>query len=486
MENMIKHIQSFSLLFFLMGLISCKKDFLEVIPKGKLIATTTTDYDKSLDNLILLNIAAVFGASSPQVVLGDEVAAVDPYFAGANLITQRLFRWENVIYEPDQDPNEMIVPMKNIYTYNKIINEVMGASDGTEEEKKSIRAEAMAGRAWTYFLLINYYGKPYNRASAATDLGFPIVTEADVTATHFTRATVQDVYDFIIKDITTAIADLPARTTERLRMSKAAAEGLLGKVYVFMGMYDKALPLLNASLNDISTASIPIKLYDYNQAFASDGEFMPIGSFGPNYPLVPNNEEVLYGKQFVNSWSFLNNELVLTPQATALYRSSDLRLKFFSKSTFSGSDYPKGLLRRTSPTNTQFGVILPELYLLRAECKARLNDPDGAVTDLETLRKNRMPASDAEVPDSIKANQESLIAFIFEERTREFSLQGYRWFDMRRLFVDPDYKSLVKTTHTLYDANGEVKATFKLRPERLVLQFAPKIINQNPGMKNNP
>ncbi len=486
MKKMVKHIQSLLMLFFLAGLIACNKDFLEVIPKGNLIATTTADYDKSLDNLILLNIAAVFGASSPQVVMGDEIAAVDPYFSGSKLITQRLFRWEDVIYEADQDANEMITPMKNIYAYNKIINEVMDASDGSEEKKKSIRAEAMAGRAWTYFLLINYYGKPYNPASAATDPGFPVVTEADVTETHFSRATVQEVYDFIINDIATAIPDLPARTTERLRMSRAAAEGLLGKVYVFMGKFDKALPFLDASLTDISTASIPVRLYDYNKTFAPDGTFMPIGTFGPSYPLAPHNEEVLYAKQFVNSWSFLNNELVLTPQTRALYSSSDLRLKFFSKATFSGSDYPDGLLRRTSPTNTQFGVILPELYLLRAECKARLNDLDGAATDLETLRKNRMPLPDAKVPDSLKADQKALISFIFDERTREFSLKGYRWFDMRRLSVDPNYKYLVKTTHILYDENGEVKATFKLRPERLVLRLAPKIINQNPGMKNNP
>ena len=73
---------------------------------------------------------------------------------------------------------------------------------------KGSTPEAMAGRAWTYFLLINYYGKPYSAATAATDPGFPIIQVADVTTTTFTRASVQEVYDFIIKDLTTAIPNL--------------------------------------------------------------------------------------------------------------------------------------------------------------------------------------------------------------------------------------------------------------------------------------
>ena len=475
-------------LFFLLTtiVVSCKKDFLEITPKGKLIAETTEDYYRLLSNLDFLNIVASCGSGAAQVPMGDEVAAVDPYLSGTDLRSQRLFHWDDAIYQPDEDALEMATPMKNIYTYNKVINEVMDSKNGTDLEKKSIRAEALAGRAWTYFLLINYYGKPYSEATSSTDPGFPIITEADVTKTKFSRASVKEVYDFIIEDLKTAIPDLPSEITNRLRMSKAAGEGVLGKVYVFMGKYDEALPLLSSSIADLSNATIPVRLYNYNTALAPGGEFFPVGLFGPNYPFSLNVEENVYAKQFINAWAFTNNEFVLTPQTVALYGASDQRLSFFAPNAFFGDDYPNGMLRRVGPLGTQFGVVVPDLYLLRAECKARLNDLSGGVADVETLRKNRMPEADATVPSAVASDQNKLVKFILDERIREFAMEGYRWFDMRRLSVDPDYSSTVGTVHKVYSASGEVTGTYNLRPERYVLRFTQKLMDQNPGMENNP
>jgi hypothetical protein len=459
-------------------LFSCKKSFLEVSPKGKLIAQRVSDYNLLLSNLELVNIDA-----SAQVPMGDEVAAIEPYFSGATVKKQRLFKWDNVIYEPTENASETETPLKNIYTFNKIINEVPDATDGTEQEKLSIMAEALAGRAWTNFLLINYFGKPYQANTAATDPGFPILKQADVTETKFTRASVKEVYDFIVDDLTKAIPNLPAKTTHRIRMSKAAAEGLLGKVYLFMAKPNEALSQLNAAIADLSNSAIPVGLYDYNVTFGPGGEFLPIGLFGPSYPYAPNIRESLYGKQ--SYWSFTTNELVITKKTVDLFDASDLRLNFYSKTAFFGPDYPNGLLRKTGPSSLQFGVVVPDLYLLRAECKARLNDLPGAKADVETLRKNRMPSASSAVPTAIASQQLSLLNFIFEERIREFAVTGYRWFDMRRLSVDPLFGNNT-FTHTLYSETGSVLSSFTLKPERFVLRFPQKVMDENPGMQNNP
>ncbi|TXH23245.1 MAG: RagB/SusD family nutrient uptake outer membrane protein [Chitinophagaceae bacterium] len=481
MNKILQYKKLVLLIMFTALMASCKKDFLELVPKGKQVAQTVTDYDLLLNSLELLNVS-----TDAQVSMGDEVAAVNAYFEGAELRTQRLFKWSDVIYEPGQDAKEMDVPMKNIYRYNKIINEVMEASGGTEKKKRELRAEALAGRAWTYFLLINYYGKPYNGATAANDLGFPIVKKADVTETKLTRASVKEVYDFIIDDLTTAITDLPIQTTHRMRMSKAAAEGILGKVYVFMGQFDKALPLLNAAFTGFDNATIPVKLYNYNETFASGGAFMPVGMFGPRMPSAWLNQENVIAKQFLNFWSFTNNELVITKETADLYMPSDFRLNFYAPNAFFGNDYPAGLKRRIGPFSVGYGINVPDLLLLRAESKARMSDLEGAVNDVETLRKNRMPAIDAIVPIASKASKSSLVKFILDERIREFALQGYRWFDMRRLSVDQEFSATVKTNHQLFDDNGNVVATYTLKPERLVMQLPKKIIEENPGMENNP
>ncbi|MBV8251518.1 MAG: RagB/SusD family nutrient uptake outer membrane protein [Chitinophaga sp.] len=469
-------------LLFTTSVFSCKKSFLEIKPKGKTIAQTTNDYNLLLNNYDLFNIDA-----DAQAAMGDEIAAVEPYFSGTDLRTQRLFRWDAVIYEPQQNANEMAVPMRNIYNYNKIINEVLNAAEGTDQQKKSLQAEAMAGRAWTYFLLINYYGKPFNNATSSTDPGFPIITTADVTQTKFTRASVKDVYDFIIKDLTTAIPALPAQTTHRLRMSKAAAEGILGKVYTFMGRFSDALPQLNAAITDMASAAIPVGLYDYNVNFGPGGSFLPISFFGPTYPTIVDDKENLYGKQFINYWTFISDEFVINPQTVALYDPADLRLNFYANTpAFGGNTYPGGMLRRTGPAGIQFGVQVPDLYLLRAECKARLNDLPGAKADVEALRVNRMPSTNASVPTAIASDQKALVKFILEERIREFAVEGFRWFDMRRLSVDPDFSATVGNVHNVYSSSGQVTQTLTLKPERLVLRFPQKLMNQNPGMENNP
>jgi hypothetical protein len=492
MKRTLKYYLLVTCLLFTATLISCKKDFLEVTPKGKLIAEKVSDYDLLLNNTSFLTISTGFNGASAQVPMGDEIAAVAPYFSGAGssfgvdpVRTQRLFRWDAVVYEPDQDAAEMSAPMKNLYSYNKIINEVVNATGGTEEQKNTIRAEAMAGRAWTNWLLINYYGKPYNENTSATDPGFPLVTVADVTETKFERASVKEVYDSIVSDLVAAIPHLPAKTYHRLRMSRAAGEAILGKVYMFMGKFDAALPMLNAAMNDLATATIPVHLYDYNVTMAPGGS-MPMGSYGPVFPNAPFNEENIYAKQFINYWTFVNNELVINPGTVALYGPSDLRLNFYSTTAFFSTDiYPNGMLRRMGPISTQLGVTVPDLYLLNAECKTRLDDLTGATTVLEVFRSKRMPPADATVPGTIASDQTALVKFILDERIREFAVQGARWFDMRRLSVDPVYNTTVNYTHALYEETGSI-TTFTLKPERLVMRFPQKVIDQNPGMENNP
>jgi peptidoglycan/xylan/chitin deacetylase (PgdA/CDA1 family) len=108
----------------------------------------------------------------------------------------------------------------------------------------------------------------------------------------------------------------------------------------------------------------------------------------------------------------------------------------------------------------------------------------GAQSDVEYLRKNRMPASDATVPSAIAGDQSTLIRFIIEEREREFAMEGYRWFDMRRLSVDPIFSGATYS-HTLYTLAGGAQI-YPMPSERLVMQLPPTIMAANPNFTNNP
>jgi hypothetical protein len=495
-----KYISAVCLLFTFTCLVSCKKSFLEVLPEGRLIAGKTTEYSALL-NATVMTLAAN-GYDAP-VVMGDDVSAIEPYFTGTSLKSQRLFRWDETIYMPDENPSELTIYssmtqqttglLRSIYTLNKVINETPQSTGGTDLEKAAVIAEAKANRALANFLIIQMYAKPYNIATATSDPGFPIIKDADATQTSFSRATVQEFYDFILADLTTSIPDLPTTIPFNGRMSKAAGQGLLGKVYMFMQNFTAALPLLNASVNDIGGVGTSVALYDYRSTLGATPPLWSSTIFGVTYPTIPNNRELLINRSSVNTYtgylgtsfgSNVGSELILSQKARDLYSASDYRLKFYARNFFGGADYPNSHIRRNSPSYT-FWLSLPDIYLLLAECKARLNDLTGARQNVEFFRERRMP-SGAAVPVTV-VSREQLVRFIIDERTREFAVMGHRWLDMRRLYNDPIFANDTYT-HVLYGPSGLPAdvTTYTLSEQRLTLRIPPKILAQNPGMQDNP
>ena len=127
----------------------------------------------------------------------------------------RLFQYEDRVYNADQLPDEITDPnnyIRKLYLFNKVINEVMNSQGGTESQKLSILAEAKAGRAICNFMFVSDFTKPYNQTTAATDLGIPNLTVADVTQKDFKRGTLQQAYDLILKDLKDALPNLGVLT----------------------------------------------------------------------------------------------------------------------------------------------------------------------------------------------------------------------------------------------------------------------------------
>lgn len=468
------------------ALSSCKKDFLHVIPKGELIATTTADYSLLMNSVNFYQ----YVNGLPTLLLGDDIVAEESYFQYVSSSAKQLFQYQGVIYKVGDTPWELQNYLNNVYECNKIINEVMTSTEGTDDQKKSLLAEAQATRAWINFQLINFYGKPYLATTAGNDPGFPIIETANVAQNSFSRGTVQEMYDFIIKDLTAAIPQLPIQNVVRTRMSRVAAEGILGKVYLFMGKHSEALSQFNTTFTDMSGMSTPPRLYDYNVELAPGGSFLPAGMYGPNYPGndPTNMTESLLAKTSnagdLMGTGFGTDGLELHPATQALFGSSDLRLQLYADHFMYGSTLPAGRIVKYAMQYAWIGLQLSDLYLMRAEVKARLNDLAGAQSDVEYLRKDRMPSSDATVPSAIAGDQTALIRFIIEEREREFAVEGYRWFDMRRLSVDPIFSGTTYT-HTEYTLAGGMQ-TYPMPPERLVMQLPPNIMTANPSFVNNP
>ncbi|WP_207902438.1 RagB/SusD family nutrient uptake outer membrane protein [Sphingobacterium sp. JUb78] len=449
---------------------SCKKDFLEVAPKGSLIASKTFEYENMLYG------SQSIGFDVPSIILADDAATISTYFNASNLRFQRLFRWESDIYEQEQSASELQDPIKNIYIYNKVINEVMDSQEGSTEYKRSLVAETKASRAYFNMMLVNYYGKPYNSKTATSDLGIPLIKLADVAQTSFTRATVQEVYDSMIGDLKEAIPEVPINVPHRLRMCRAAAEMTLAKIYWFMADYKAALEWINIAKSHLPT-SFEHGLYDYNETFLN-----PSWSVSTGF----NNKQDLHVRVSISQWVSSSNNVLLAPWVYKLYSTNDQRLKAFSNTPFQGTGvFPvAGIKRRTGPFGSQVGqgITMPDMELMKAECEARSGLLEQANLTVTNFRKMRMPQSEAVVPPLAK---DDLIKFIIDERTREFALFGHRWFDMRRLSSDPLFTD--KTyKHVIYDGQtGTEKETFTLDPLRLTLRLPRGVLEANPGMQDN-
>ena len=515
MNNKINSMQTkFLIQPLLMALIiisvtgfSCSKDFLSNTPKGYQLASTAADYNNMLEENTLSSMANYTSGSGSFMpapgpgLLGDDIATLYPVFTpfsgfyGSTQAVIGLFQWSPDIWVRESNSNELLAGYNKIYISNKIIKEALQASGGTEQQKKQYRAEGLANRAYNYFLLLNLFTKPYNPATAATDPGLPLTTEPNSIETKFIRASLQQSYDFVLKDLVMAIPDLPLIQTSSNRFTKAAAEALLGKIYLFMGNYTDAVTQLNAAFTHLPamfSISGSVKLIDYNTA---DENPFPISSYVFTVPGMtgsaqnhPYPESLLSREVFTFTiGGQMASGMMVTPETLSMFQPGDKRLHLFS-SDWGVMDGQAGTipfgLKRINAGNAGYsiGIQLPDLYLLLAEAKARTADITGATSALVTLRSNRMPEADAK---AVPSQKDALVKFIIDERKREFCGFGvFRWHDMRRLSNDPLFAGTVYK-HYEYDQTAGLKATYTLTPDRLTLRFPEIVVAQNPGFEQN-
>lgn len=132
---------------------------------------------------------------------------------------------------------------KGILRCNIAIQRIPGVSFENENLKKRYIAEAKFLRAYQYFDLVRYFG------------GVPLLTELKMPSEveGIKRATLEETYAQIEKDLKEAITDLPRKdeyASEDLgRVTQGAAQGLLAKVYLYQEKYDQAEAELDSIIN---------------------------------------------------------------------------------------------------------------------------------------------------------------------------------------------------------------------------------------------
>ena len=393
------------------------------------------------------------------------------------------FRYTDEVYRADQQSYEFTNCYEQIYTYNVIANGVMDAVEDDIKTKKMLKAEARMSRAYMHFLLAQWFDMPYDDIKSASDLSVPIVTIADTQISNPKRATTKELYEFIENEMLDSYMDLEDRTEHRMRVYKPSGYMMLGKLYFMMNKYDKALDFLREAF-DMFSRDPNVSFDDFRKIQSKyNQEEIPVYAMYGIRKAKNRNTETIFCKRSSMMLDFyfeMSNQVFpyLKPEIYDMFGENDLRRNFIMTVNTYDEPMPYGYpIYLASAAGINFGLELPELYLMLAECEARAGNPERSKEVLKGLRTYRMKEGFEDVPEDVQT-REQLIRFCFDEWTREYCGTGLRFFHIRRIWNDPLFQNLKPFIHQ--DHLG----TYILEEKHLKLPFAETILTFNPSWRD--
>ncbi|WP_205513522.1 RagB/SusD family nutrient uptake outer membrane protein [Longitalea arenae] len=236
-------------------LAACKKSFVDVTPQGQFLSDFYyKDQDQAYWALVAVydvlrknsggfdNMLALMNSGSDDHVAGGggatdgtQLQAFTNYTMTSNLMAASFW---NDPYQGILRANTLLLKLPNVPMDDKV--------------RARFAAEAKALRAYYYFNLLRMFRN------------IPLILEPVSINNLYepSQAKPEDVYAQIEKDLTEAIADLPATitaSTEAGRFTKGAAKALLGKVY----LYEKKNALAAQQLAEVNGTPGAVSPFGY-------------------------------------------------------------------------------------------------------------------------------------------------------------------------------------------------------------------------------
>lgn len=322
-----------------------------------------------------------------------------------------------------------------IYTTNAIMEGLNASSAVSPSLKNQLKGEALFIRAFCHFYLANLFG------------AVPVVSVSDYRINaRISRSSVNEVYAFVIKDLTSAKQLLmePNANSPRTRPNQMVVAALLARVYLYQQDWANA-ELMATSVIQNKNYALEEKLND-TFLTASKEAIWQLQSVIPQYNtfdglyfiLSTAPTRVSLRSAFVESMLPTDQRRInwigqIKPGPTTYYYPFKYKVRFLATA-------------QTPPTEYLMVLRLAEQYLIRAEARAAQNEITGAVADLNAIRGR------AKIGDTDAGSQAALLLAIREERRIElFAEWGHRWFDLKR-------------THTTNEVLGQLKPNWKPTP----------------------
>ncbi len=308
----------------------------------------------------------------------------------------------------------------------------------TDAQKKEYLAEARTIRAWANHELIRLFAQPYS-----VDPNSPGLPKVDrpLTPSETTpaRSTVKDIYDFILADLLYAKDNLPASRTSAYRVTLNSVNGLMARVYLDMGSWQKASDAAKLARNGFPLAAASTLL---NGFVDPTSEWI----WGMNYR-SDDNTGYLQLASFQEPYDIGYSTFRATSDFYALFTSDDIRQKqfFVNMDIINGTGASSDPLKRDRSAVSRDGLLMnkflfrsswdlnvplmrsAEMFLVEAEAEAELGNTLNAQTALFQVQKRAIASA------AMSANTgNTLKDEIQNERRKELYGEGFRLFDIQR------------------------------------------------------
>lgn len=402
------------LVIVLLAVVGCRKDFLEKKPSSNIsVPGTLSELQLLLNNSGVLYRSPVLGElSADDYYMSDSEFANQflPYYANSYLWAGDIFAGAGNIGDWNQP-----------YTQVLYANVVLGQLGGIDRAVDPAGYDRLAGsayflRAWSFFDLAQVFAMPYDPRTSASELGIPLRLQPDINAPS-QRASLAQTYAQVLSDAHRAAELLvqPTAVPAGSAPTRQAAYGLLARIHLTMGQYTRAALYADSAL------LLGGALIDYNTLSTT-----AIAPFGIS------NQEMVFQSYLAQANPASN---VITTAGYSIdsvlygsYAANDLRKVLYFQPNGKYINRKRGYSGSTLLSN---GIATDELYLIRAEGRARAAADGAALADLNLLLSKRYRAGTF-VPLSGLSGA-ALLDRILQERRKELVWRGLRWNDIRRL-----------------------------------------------------
>ena len=470
--------------------VSCKKDYLETAPTDQVteqtILNTTGNAMIALNGIHRIMWTQYFqqsqaGQSSMMISMDNMGEDLLNNSTSSTAFFQSIYRWT-----AHRNADNLDLYFAYFFYYrlisnaNLLINNIDKAV-GSDADKKAIRGEALCYRAWGHFMLVQLFGKRYDAATRPNaQPGIPLMLAASTTG--LPRASVEDVYTQINKDLNDAITNLTGYTRAyKSHFNVNVAKGIKARVALTMQDWATAATLAAEARAGFPLMSNAQYLSGFSDAANPESMWASI---------IPSDQ----GTFFYSFFAFMasnysanatrTNPRSINSNLYAAIKSTDIRKQLWDPAGVTppanGTKFPYTSVKfKVKDINISIGDVTymrsAEMYLIEAEAKARMNQDAAAAAVLFTLANNR----DGSYALSLNTGA-ALIDEIMTQRRIELWGEGFRFLDLKRT------NSPLDRTGANHNSSIAVTLTVPAGDKRWEWLIPTDELNANKAVEQNP